>query len=126
MNESRENRIVQYIVIPRSLKMTPGKVGATCGHAVQLFMQAYSRRRERHGSTDERCQMVDAWLLSSYPKIILGASDEDFVIVRHLDDAIAVIDVGLKEVAPGSVTAVVFWPMWKFAAASILQEMRPL
>lgn len=121
-----QDRLVMYVVIPRSLKMSAGKVGATCGHAVQLMMQDYWKVKELHGSDRADCRRMIAWLETSYPKIVLGASDEEFKIVRHLDGAIPVVDIGLKEVAPGSVTAVGFWPMLKTNAASIVQDLRPL
>lgn len=119
-------QLVMYVVIPRSLKMSAGKVGATCGHAAQLLMQDYWRTRELHGSDREDCRRMVRWLETSYPKIILGAKDEEFKVIRHLDGAIEIVDIGLKEVAPGSVTAACFWPMLKTNAASIIQELRPL
>jgi len=121
-----KDALVMYIVVPRSLKMSAGKVGATCGHAAQLLMQRYWDVKERHGSDREDCRRMVAWLETSYPKIVLGASDEEFQIVRHLDGAILVVDIGLKEVAPGSVTAVSFWPVRKTNAPTIIQGLRPL
>ena len=121
-----QDRLVMYIVIPKSLKMSAGKVGATCGHAVQLVMQDYWRVKEQHGSDRPSCRRMLAWFETSYPKIILGASDKEFDVIRNLDGAISVVDIGLKEVASGSVTAVGFWPMLKTNAASIIQDLRPL
>ena len=121
-----QDRLVMYIVIPKSLKMSAGKVGETCGHAVQLVMQDYWRVKEQHGSDRPSCRRMLAWFETSYPKIILGASDKEFDVIRNLDGAISVVDIGLKEVASGSVTAVGFWPMLKTNAASIIQDLRPL
>jgi len=124
--EMGTGRLVMYIVIPRALKMSAGKVGATCGHAVQLVMQDYWRMKELHGSDRADCRRMLDWFESSYAKIVLGAGDEEFKTICHLDGAIPVIDIGLKEVAPGSVTAIGFWPMLKTNAASIVQGLRPL
>jgi len=122
----RENQLVMYVVIPRSLKMSAGKVGATCGHAVQLMMQDYWRVKEAQGSDRVDCRRMLEWFETSYPKIILGAHDDEFRVIRHLDGAIPVVDIGLKEVVAGSVTAVGFWPMQKINAPTIIQELRPL
>jgi peptidyl-tRNA hydrolase len=116
-----------YIVIPKSLKMSAGKVGATCGHAVQLVMQEYLYRLERRVDNDyEDCETMLAWLGSDYAKIVLGANDEEFAAVKKLPDTVTVVDIGLKEVAPGSVTAVGFWPMLKSVAPSIIQKLELL
>jgi len=115
-----------YIVIPKSLKMSAGKVGATCGHAAQLLMQEYWRTKELYGSDRADCRRMITWFETSYAKIILGASDEEFKMIHHLDGVCLVVDIGLKEVAPSSVTAAFFWPMLKRNAALIIQGLRPL
>jgi peptidyl-tRNA hydrolase len=92
-----EDRLVMYIVVPRSLKMRERKLAAW---------------RE--------------WLRTDYGKIVLGASDAEFAEARMLLDSVAVVDIGLKEVTPGSVTAVGLWPMLKSAAPAIIQGLRPL
>lgn len=124
------DRIVMYIVIPTSLKMGVGKVGATCGHAVQLFMDEYHRyARSAMVEEDKECVLVRQWLESSYAKIVLGASDSEFANVRKLGDlvrAVTVIDVGLKQVPAGSITAVGFWPMLKSSAPSAIRELELL
>lgn len=130
------DRIVMYIVIPKSLKMGIGKVGATCGHAVQRLMQMYMGRIPIPSSSNyepthirqnrKECLLFDAWLDSSYAKIVLGASDEEFAEVKQLSNRVVVVDVGLKEVAAGSETAVGLWPMLKSAAPSIIQKLQPL
>jgi peptidyl-tRNA hydrolase len=131
-----EDRIVMYIVIPKSLKMSIGKVGATCGHATQLLMQMYAQRIPIPSSSDwsssihetnvKACETFDAWLQSSYAKIVLGASVTDFAEVRELPGSVVVVDIGLKEVSPGSVTAVGLWPMLKSAAPAIIRKLEPL
>src|SRR5277367_1188333 len=113
-----------------------GKVGATCGHAAQLLMQSYyaklpipssSNYESSHVRERRRwCALVESWLDSSYPKIVLGANDEEFVEVRKLPNIIVVVDIGLKEVAAGSETAVGLWPMLKSAAPPIIQTLHPL
>jgi peptidyl-tRNA hydrolase len=122
-----QDRLVMYIAIPKSLKMGIGKVGATCGHAAQLLMQEYQRRLgRREGGDHDDCQTMLAWFDSDYGKIVLGASDEEFAEVRKLTNIITVVDIGLKQVAPGSVTAVGLWPMKKSAAPDIIKRLEPL
>jgi peptidyl-tRNA hydrolase len=120
-------KLVMYIVIPKTLKMGIGKVGATCGHAAQLLMQEYRRRFDRReGSDYDDCQTILAWLDSDYGKIVLGANDAEFGEVRKLPNIVTVVDIGLKQVAPGSVTAVGLWPTFKSAAPDIIKGLEPL
>jgi len=147
MNEIKNNaknndRLVMYIAIPKSLKMGIGKVGATCGHAAQLLMQSFEARKPSPSSVGwsspacdfERLHEEDMkalaafhdWLASDYGKIVLGASDEEFAEVRRLPNIVTVVDIGLKQVAPGSVTAVGLWPMLKSVAPDIIKKLEPL
>lgn len=119
--------IVVYIVIPKFLKMSIGKVGVTCGHATQLLMQEHAHRlQRREGSDVDDCEVFNTWLDSSYPKIVLGASDEEFAEVRRLSNKIVVVDVGLKEVAAGSETAIGLWPILKSEAPLVIQKLHSL
>lgn len=130
------DRLVMYIVIPKSLKMGIGKVGATCGHAVQLLMQMYETRKPDPSSVgwSEPAYEEDMgalatfhdWLASDYGKIVLGASDEEFAEIRKFPNTVTVIDIGLKQVAPGSATAVGLWPRLKSGAPLIIQRLEPL
>jgi peptidyl-tRNA hydrolase len=130
------DRLVAYIVIPKSLKMGIGKVGATCGHAAQLLMQSFEARKPIPSSAgwsspayEEDMRALATfldWLASDYGKIVLGASDEEFAEVRKLPNIITVVDIGLKQVAPGSVTAVGLWPMLKSDAPDVIKGLEPL
>jgi len=133
-----EDRLVMYIVIPRKLKLSIGKVGATCGHAVQLLTEVRERwigevyvNPRSEGMQEEG--LLDTWVSwrkTDYGKIVLGASDVEFAEVRKLMEGdtacVTVVDIGLKEVAPGSVTAVGFWPMKKSAAPALIKNLKPL
>ncbi len=143
-----EDRLVMYIVIPRKLKLSIGKVGATCGHAVQLLTEVREQWINRgrlvisgtlpwEAAEDGLLETWRAWCQTDYGKIVLGASEEEFAEVRKLVDGdvgaadpriagVTVVDIGLKEVAPGSVTAVGLWPMKKSAAPDLIKKLEPL
>ncbi len=114
--------LVMYLVVRESLSMSPGKLAAQCGHAVQMLMQAYSDVQGSPGARD-----FDAWLGGDYRKVVLRADERAWEKLRHEPVVhVRVRDLGLTEVAGGSETVLGFWPMRKSAASKTLKRLRLL
>ena len=125
---------VMYLVVRTSLKMNAGKTASQVGHAVMMLMLDW------HGQTGEtfmppkehdkreqwyqRRVAVDRWLKDnhpSYPKIVLAASDDEFMKVQLENDGFLVVDNTLK-------TETVFglWPCKKSEASETIKTLKPL
>jgi len=157
MTERDPDPYVMYIVVRRSLKLSAGKVGAQCGHAVQYLMQEFlperwptrdeakllSRKvagtltdeeRTRFEALEkekddryERCVTAGEWLKGDHAKIILGASDDEFMKVQlENEHFFMVVDLGYTQVAPDTETSLGLWPMRKSAASETVKTLRPL
>jgi peptidyl-tRNA hydrolase len=151
---------VMYIIIRRSLKLSKGKVGAQCGHAVQYMMQDDSLH-ERWPTKEEtalrskqvvhpetltdtdraniekmeaeshaRCERHDhfrEWSRGDHAKIVLGATDDEFMKVQLENDPVfMVVDLGYTQVAPNTETGLGLWPMRKSWASPTVKSLLPL
>jgi len=122
---------VMYIVVRSDLKMNAGKVGASCGHAVQMLMQWLLPDVHGHRTSEEARLMEEAreWLREDaprYAKIILGADASEFMKVQLENDGFLVVDRGFTIVEPGTETAFGLYPMKKSAAHGIVRTLKPL
>lgn len=152
---------VMYIVVRRSLKLSPGKIGSQCGHAVHYMMQDDAvpgedrhppkeeielRLKTMHPETmtdqdKERLRQIDEerahrfergkhfqqWADGDHAKIVLGASDDDFMKVQLENDPIFMVtDLGYTQVEPNTQTALGLWPMRKSWASPTVKNLRPL
>ncbi len=107
-----------YIVVRRSLKLSAGKVGAQCGHAVHYFMRAFWEASKDAASmrTDTlyaRIMLAVNWDESpDHAKVVLGATDEEYEQVKAENPVhFKVIDLGYTQVAPNTETCLALWPM---------------
>jgi peptidyl-tRNA hydrolase len=116
---------VMYIVVDKTLDMNRGKVGASCGHAVMMLMLEHQPTHPV-----ERQLAFQHWLEDdhpAYPKIVLGASPEEFAQVLVENELhFLVIDRGFAAVAPDSRTAIGLWPCRKSQASPIVKTLKPL
>lgn len=131
MAEERDpDPIVMYIVVRRSLKLSAGKVGGQCGHAVQYLCREFipDHHRSIRGEEWERMTRAREWDRSpDHTKVILGATDEEFAQVKVENPRFfLVVDLGRTQVAPNTETCLALWPMRKSARSPILQMLKPL
>jgi peptidyl-tRNA hydrolase len=132
---------VMYIVVRNDLKLNAGKVGASCGHAVQMLMQWLAFIETDHGAAGpgplpkktaedrERAAETRLWLLEDaprYAKIILGADADEFMKVQLENEGFLVVDRGFTMVAPNTETAFGLYPMKKSEARGIIRTLKPL
>jgi peptidyl-tRNA hydrolase len=122
---------VMYIVVRNDLKLNAGKVGASCGHAVQMLMQWYMPDIFGHRTSAECLLMEETrlWLREDHPryaKIILGANADEFMKVQLANEGFLVVDRGFTMVEPNTETAFGLYPMKKSEARGIIRTLKPL
>lgn len=130
----QEDPIVMYLIVRESLGMSIGKTAAQCAHASQMLQMEYSEL-ENGGvagwlSDFEKKQYAefDAWLNSSFRKVVLRADDKEFGKVKEefKDSMVLVVDAGLTEIAAGSETVIGLWPMKKSEVPKLIKKLQVL
>ncbi len=131
--QNESDPLVLYLLVPKSLDMSPGKVAAQCAHAVQMFVLGLVEleRRAEVGeelSPDERARLADAqaWIAGLYRKVVLAADAKSWNCVKGTLDGFLVRDVGFTEVDSGAETAIALWPMRKSARPRVIRRLHPL
>ena len=129
---ANQNEIVFYILVRTDLELTPGKLAAQAGHAVQLTMQA---ARDHGGGTKEPSsahQWLAEWEQNSYPKIVLAVNGE--AALRKYVEAVCalgapaalVIDEGRTQVAAGTATCAGVGPVPRSLVSPVLKRLQLL
>lgn len=123
-----EDRVYMYLVANTSLDMSGSKIGIQIGHGLQLFMQQIAGPMSLpvfgHLAYEAR---IKEWLATRYGKILLGADAKEFEKAKELQEThVTVVDDGHTEVAPGSETLLVFYPMRKSERPALLKRLRLL
>lgn len=117
--QSSTRKCVMYILVNKSVKMSPGKIAAQVGHAVQKTTQRCSNTRKWR-----------AYVGNGMPKIVLKIpSEELFVSILDQTKNIwksYVVDEGRTQVAPGTVTAVGYDPLFENEVPSCLKRLKLL
>jgi peptidyl-tRNA hydrolase len=123
--------VVLFLVVRTSLDMSPGKVAAQVGHAVQRIVRA--RYVADLGEDGRRAAVFDAWVDGGeYRKVVLAADEKEWAKVRAaasaaLDpDVVVVADLGLTELSGRNETVVGFWPTSKSTAPRVLSRLQAL
>ncbi len=118
---SDPDEIVQYIIFRKDLKLSPGKIAAQAGHAVQLALETIWRKQEY--------EWAHQWKTGSYTKIVLQVKDK--TELHSLADSLDadnrqyswVIDHGRTEIEPGTVTCMALQPMPRSIAAKYVGSL---
>ena len=101
---------VMYIVINNDLNMSKGKIAAQVGHVVEIIIEELVRAELISTKKKSFLEDYKVWKNTGRAKIVLKANDEEIKHLSMLDNARCVIDAGLTQVAPGSMTVVGFLP----------------
>lgn len=108
--------MVVYSIVRESLGMSSGKIAGQCQHAMQYLMQHYNDVRydvESKLASVFRNRYED-WIHSkTHTKVILTASDKEWEKLREEYDPLIVKDAGKTEIAAGSETVMILFPMFK-------------
>lgn len=145
---NQDDPIVMYLIVRESLGMSPGKIGAQCGHAAQMLLLQYFREQQEWESsfdpvygpsqedfdlvseeTKSRWVVFDKWLNSSFRKVVLRADDKEWAKIKVEISKIncqIVIDAGLTEIAAGSETVIGLWPMRKSERPKLIKKLQVL
>lgn len=132
-----EDGLVMYLVVKKSLAMSPGKMAAQVGHAVGLLDQKFEEVQDRVNSIHEmgllfggllkqeiieehelkpKFEAFNNWRNTFYGKIVLVASDRQWEELKNFPDHVMVVDAGLTELQPNTETVIGLWPMLKSEA----------
>ena len=120
------NPIRSYLIVNSELNMSPGKLSAQMAHAGQLLTKKYYQLKLSGLLTFELLNIFDQWDNADYGKIVLEADPKEWIKVKELSDHIVVIDNGLTQIAAGSETVIIFWPMYKSQAPKLIKRLRLL
>jgi PTH2 family peptidyl-tRNA hydrolase len=123
-----------YLVVRKSLGMSPGKIGAQCGHIVEQLMDQFmtdSMMQVAGGADDEaveRIRLMSEWKRSGRTKIVVGADEKEWEKIQEIpfNVKVSVRDAGHTEVPTGTMTVIGFWPTHKETAPKILRRLRLL
>lgn len=130
MSEEKDNEIVCYILMRTDLGMSPGKMVAQGGHAVQLVLEELlGEWSEDHVSDDV---WYTKWQKDGITKIVLQviSLDEMYAIINKVDMAAylikSVIDEGRTEIAPNTLTCAAIQPMPRKIAKQFVGHLKLL
>jgi PTH2 family peptidyl-tRNA hydrolase len=126
---------VMYLIFREDLPMSPGKVAAQAGHAVQLMieaLQAYFEHGDDAYLVDARQTQYAEWHGTGITKVALRVKDQaaiDLLRVQLAENDIwtrTVVDEGRTEVPAGSVTCMSIEPMPKGTMRQYVGELKLL
>ena len=122
-----ESEIVCYLIVNSSLKMSKGKVGSQCGHAISALFQMIPKKTK----------WFHEWLKQGEPIVCLKASDEDIKELAKDFGAtnmtkpdnfwgVPLHDAGRTEVEENSLTVFALRPIYKSTRPKWLSKMKLL
>jgi len=130
---NQEDPIVMYLIVRESLNMSPGKLGAQCGHAAQIALIKYFDLLQEemcNWDTSAQLPIFREWLEGSFRKVTLTADDKEWEKVKEVFVEgvmrFTVVDAGLTEIPAGSETVIAVWPLHKSQRPKILQKLQAL
>lgn len=107
---------VMYILVNKSLKMSPGKLAAQCSHAaIKAYLLSDTLMQKK-------------WDEGSFTKIILGAKNKEQLslargrLLIHNINSFTVVDEGRTEIEPGQETALGVEILDKDKVAPLLRD----
>lgn len=115
---------IMYLVVRKSLGMSPGKLAGQVGHAVENILCEEEKTLDM--DYNERQFRIHNWRHEDSTKVVLGADDNEFEKAKNLPHAFVVIDLGRTELAQGTETVIGFAPMQKSKAPKLLKRLRLL
>jgi peptidyl-tRNA hydrolase len=117
--------LVFYIVVRTTL--SPGKVAAQTAHAGRYLVKAYYEHFLKTGFAPgtDRWSVYQDWEKTGQITVILAATSEQFQELSKNDDCcVVVVDAGRNEVAPGTQTALGFYPMRKSKVPKMFKRLQ--
>lgn len=134
----QEDPLVMYLIVRKSLEMTPGKLAAQCSHAAQMLLLKFmdfkiwdmvSFSNELPPFSRETYDLFQQWLDGSFRKVVLKADEKQWKKLKEEFSErkrVLVIDAGLTELEPHTETVIGLLPMRKSEVPKIIQRLRLL
>lgn len=137
---SQEDPLIMYLIVRKSLEMSPGKIGAQCAHAAQMLLLKYHEFTMMDYNPSmgfptlppfsrETYNIFTEWLSGSFRKVVLKADEKQWKKLKEeFSDRqkVLVVDAGLTELEPGSETVIGLLPMRKSLAPRLVQKLQVL
>lgn len=115
--------IAMYLIVRKSLNMSPGKIAAQVGHGVQMMTMQYCNKEKHLASSLE---IFDKWINQSSRKIVLIAKDNQWGKIKQECKCFLVRDAGITQIEAGSETVIALWPMYKSDAPKVIKRLQVL
>ncbi len=121
------SHLIMYLIVRESLGMSPGKIGAQCGHAVRMALYDYFQ----NSHSPENAEKMQRWFTEGGPrhstKVVLRADDKEWEKLKAYPmQKYIVQDAGLTEIAAGSETVMACWPMAQEDRPKIMRRLQTL
>lgn len=121
-----DDSLAMYVFINDDLKMGKGKIAGQTGHAVHYLIKSLEQMKHQCMTIPDSCKRYDRWEKEGCAKIVLKATGEQLEQLRLLPESVYVIDAGKTQIAPGSLTAVGFYPNTKLSMMSVTKDYKLL
>lgn len=150
-HEIHEDPIVMYLIVRETLNMGVGKTGAQCAHASQMLTLKYFEMKDelnkyhkqisalvddnakdamqnKRLAVSRKLSIFGEWMASSYRKVVLRASDKEWLKLKSefADQMVMVVDAGLTEIPSGSETVIGLWPVRKSQVSKTVKHLQVL
>jgi PTH2 family peptidyl-tRNA hydrolase len=141
----KEDALVMYLVVRKSINMSIGKTAAQCAHASQMLQikyeklhkaLVYQRKAIKSGDmapdplraeVDQKELIFEQWLNANIRKVVLQADEKEWVRIKEeCPENVLVVDAGHTELEPGTETVIGIWPMKKSQASKTLRRLQVL
>lgn len=110
-----ENELIQYIIVNQDLGMSPGKIGAQVGHACTDCAIIESGRT-----------LFNLWYKDCQKKVVLEAHEKDMRKILEMGIGYQIIDKGLTEIPPNSLTCISLGVMTRKIAEKYTKRLQLL
>ncbi|MFF2531372.1 aminoacyl-tRNA hydrolase [Brevibacillus sp. NPDC058079] len=118
-----ETDLVQYFIVNKDLKMSPGKIGAQIAHVQAKIIDCCSKR---DASGEESVRYYQDWFESKDRKIIV-LSGKEKALLKLMDQGwFYNRDNGLTEVPADSLTCIGYYPMPKYQMKKLTNRFQLL
>ena len=140
---SQEDPIIMYLIVRESLAMGIGKIAAQCAHASQMLLLKFlsmekndpdrinvlfAEEIESAMLNKHKTDLFRSWLESSFRKVVLRASENDWKNIKASmeDEDVLVVDAGLTQIPEGSETVIGLFPMRKSLSGKLIKRLQVL
>jgi len=136
--KGKEDSVIMYLIIRKSLNMSPGKLAAQCSHATQMLMFKYMEFKIQSMNASNNClppfsrekyNLFQEWFDGAFTKVVLKADEKQWKKLKEEfseRDRVLVVDAGLTELEPKTETCIGFLPIKKSDCPKLISRLRLL